>query len=728
MDTPPLAADDPLRTPPCPDCSGLGTKLLQCSCTATGEPLISDYSTEPGNAMPLPDCKRCQGSGTLSVPCSTCAGAGAARAQVVVTVINIDTGAIASETILPGVLSPQWIQSELGDEHRWALPLSPVVDRLVATAGGTLIESHENTTSLSWSLAVPGDWSADLPTDTRLALEAQAIARAQARTRHRHFFTTSAVVDAVDPDARFAHLAAIADRLHLDLCCYRYATVSDELDRPTQRGWSVTFELPHSEKPSPRTTRVDHPSLADALTASAPLELLKRVQLQQNMREPRPARFIRDTATPTQAAPVGLTVDAITEQLATLTGALDGAVAVRRDGVWHFAKLEPASALDDFQELDTGQVRHRRIRTWRRTPAPPVPAWWGDPIPERACPNCETGTTWVACECFQTLTDAPDPHCERCAGTGTREGTHCSRCCQVGRIRYGYTVTIANLHGASAHHYNVNPGVDPEHRPAAWPAIPELTHHQLPDTARLTHRLFADGIDLADLRELTGLRPSAGLLDGGVIAPVTRSMTDLVYQHVVHTTGGRPGARIILTWTPPPPATVLQAARIAWGLGFDLVVGAEDRNADALAGTTLGGMRWGARLLRPNAEPDRDLTGTFGKRRLAIAVQDLIDDLPHRLNVDTQAKPKPLEVVAAPQQPHPPLIPGAERLEAVLSRIASLHGGLHAHTIVARLSPHQATFLRLTAGTERRLQPVVPMAEAPTLAEALAILGRHEGP
>lgn len=728
MDTPPPAADDPLRTPPCPDCSGLGTKLLQCSCTATGEPLISDYSTEPGNAMPLPDCKRCCGSGTFSLTCITCAGAGAARAQLVVTAINIDTSVIASETILPGVLSPQWIQSELGNEPRWALPLSPVVDRLVATVGGTLIESHENTTSLAWSLAVPGDWSADLPADARLAMEAQAIARAQGLTRHRHFFTTSAVVASADPDTRLAHLAALADRLHLDLCCYRYATVSDELDRPTQRGWSIAFELPGSEVPSPRTTRVTHPSLADALAASAPLELLRRVQFRQSMPESRLARFIRDTATPVEASPVGLPVEAIAEQLATLTGALEGAVAVRRDGVWHFAKLEPAALLDDFRELDTGQVRHRRIRTWRRTPAPPMPTWWGDPIPERACPNCETGRTWVACECFQTLTDAADPHCERCSGTGTREGTHCSRCGQVGRIRYGYTVTIADLDGASAHHYNVDPGVDPEHSPAAWPAIPELTHHQLPDVARLTHRLFADGIDLADLRELTGLRPSAGLLDGGVIAPIATSMADLVYQHVVDTAAGRPGARIILAWTPPPSATVLQAARIAWGLGLDLVVGAEDRNADALAGTTLGGMRWGTRMLRTAEEPDRNLTGTFGKRRLAIAVQDLIDDLPHRLNVDAEAKPAPLEVVAAPQQRLPPLIPGAERLEAALSSIASLHGGLNAHTVVARLSPQQTTFLRLTAGAEQRLQPLVPMAEAPTLAEALAMLGRPEGP
>jgi hypothetical protein len=63
-----------------------------------------------------------------------------------------------------------------------------------------------------------------------------------------------------------------------------------------------------------------------------------------------------------------------------------------------------------------------------------------------------------------------------------------------------------------------------------------------------------------------------------------------------------------------------------------LAAGAEDRNDPAVAGTALTGMRWGAALLGPNAEPGRNLTGAFGKRRLAIALHDLIEHLPHRLN------------------------------------------------------------------------------------------------
>ena len=105
-------------------------------------------------------------------------------------------------------------------------------------------------------------------------------------------------------------------------------------------------------------------------------------------------------------------------------------------------------------------------------------------------------------------------------------------------------------------------------------------------------------------------------------------------------------------------------------------IGAEDRNLDELAETALGGMRWGAALLHPREEVDRSLTGAFGKRRLTIALHDLITALPHRLNVDSKEKPGPLDVVPAPQQTHPPHIPGVERLESVRSSLASGHGGL----------------------------------------------------
>ncbi|RRS01381.1 hypothetical protein [Glycomyces terrestris] len=151
-----------------------------------------------------------------------------------VTVVNIDTGAVASETILPGVLTPEWIPSETEGIPRWALPLSPVVDRLAASVGGAVITSHENTNGLAWSLAVPGEWSPDLPAETRLALEAGAIARAQARTRHRHFFTSTAAAGPTGPDARLAYLAELADLLHLDLCCTRSPLRTLHRNRPAR--------------------------------------------------------------------------------------------------------------------------------------------------------------------------------------------------------------------------------------------------------------------------------------------------------------------------------------------------------------------------------------------------------------------------------------------------------------------------------------------------------------
>jgi hypothetical protein len=159
-----------------------------------------------------------------------------------------------------------------------------------------------------------------------------------------------------------------------------------------------------------------------------------------------------------------------------------------------------------------------------------------------------------------------------------------------------------------------------------------------------------------------------------------------------------------------------------------LAAGAEDRNDPAVAGTALTGMRWGAALLGPNAEPGRNLTGAFGKRRLAIALHDLIEHLPHRLNIATGAKPGPLDVVPVPQQTNPPSIRGTERLESLLSRVASRHAGVNPDSIAVRLGPTSVVITQLTAGAEARLQPVVPLAQAPTLEAALAQLDRPSTP
>lgn len=715
---------DPLRTPPCPDCDGLGSKVLACACTATGEKMLSGYDAEPGAAEPLEDCNRCHGHGSITLQCNTCAGAGTVRAQLVITVVNVDSGVVASETVLPGIIAPQWLPSELEGDHRWALPLRPVVDRLIGAVGGDLITTHDNTMSLAWSLPVPGGWNPDLPTAARLELEAAALGRAQGRTRHRHFVTTAAASARNNAQNRLAHLAVIADRLHVDLCCARYATVSDELDRPTQRGWSVSFELPGIERPSPRCSNLTYPSLAEACEAADSLELLQRLRHRIDPADPAPARFINDTSTVAAAHPAGLSVADLERQLAALVGDLRGAVAIRRNGAWHVAALEPDETLEDYRETDTGQIRHRHIRTWRRSPAPPSPNWWGDEIPETPCPQCATGTTWVRCECFDTLTDAPDPHCDKCTGTGNRRGTSCSLCGRIGRIRLGYTVSVADLSpGGAVHHYNVAPGLDPGHEPAVWPDFPDMTYHQLPEVARLTQRLFADGVDLADLRDVTGLQVSSSLIDSGIVAPTGTPVIDLVHQHVVDATAGRPGARVLLQWAPPARATVAQTASIAWGLGFDLVLGAEDRNADQLAGTSMGGMRWGVALMRAGQEPDQSLTGAFGKRRLSLALQACVDNLQHLLNISPNEKPGPLDVVPAPQQPVPPQIAAADRLEVVLSTLASRCGGLNASTVITRIAPTGVEFFTLTSGAEARYRPRIPMVEAPTLKEALSELG-----
>lgn len=724
MDNTPQHDLDATLTPACPHCDGLGSKVFPCSCTGTGTKLVSGYGPASGSSAPLPDCKQCQGSGTRSLQCTTCGGGGNVRAQLVITVVNIDTGSIASETVLPGVITPEALQDTTTSDKTWVLPLQPIIDRLAGQVGGSLLATDSAGVSLGKPVLVGKGWHADLPTRQRLALEAAAIARAQALTRHRHFFTTTAPSDDRTPDGMLARLASIADRLHLDLCCYRHPTFSDEGDRLASSGWSVDFELPGNDGPAPRSQRVSYPSLAEALVTTDPSAMLRRCWLRKDLSQIVPAHFIKNT---TEAAPrrdLGTTESFLSGRINTLSDDTAGAVAVRRDGSWHFARLEPGTSRDEYRETSTGQIRRLEIRTWSRQPSPPPPTWWGDPMPEQLCPQCETGETWLPCDCADTMSGLPDATCSRCGGTGTRPGTSCLWCGQIGKIRYGYTVTVADIESdAPAFHVNVDLGANPHHQHAPVPAFTEMVHTQLPEAARLTSRLFDAGIDLADLRDVTGLAPSSFLLDGGVVAPEGTPAIDLMHRHVTSASSGRPGGRVLLSWSPPTEATVAQVARLAWGLGYDLVLGAEDRNANQLAGTSLGGMRWGAALMRPGQEPDRLLTGAFGKRRLSLALQDCLDKLPHLLNIASGEKPAPLDVVDAPQQPVSPQIPAADQLEAALSTLATRCGGLTAHTVIARLAPARVEFFTLTSGSEARYRPRIPMVEAPTLTEALALIG-----
>lgn len=66
------------------------------------------------------DCRICAGAGTVAQGCVDCGQRGVRRAQLVLTVANLDTGQVASGNVVPGSVAPT--RSAGGG---WCLALAP---------------------------------------------------------------------------------------------------------------------------------------------------------------------------------------------------------------------------------------------------------------------------------------------------------------------------------------------------------------------------------------------------------------------------------------------------------------------------------------------------------------------------------------------------------------------------------------------------------------------------
>ncbi|MFV2087366.1 hypothetical protein [Micromonospora sp. LOL_021] len=102
------------------------------------------------------------------------AGDRARRAQLVLTVANVDTGAVVSASVVPGTVTPM----PTGCGRYWCLDLARLLDDLAAAAGVAHLYDPEDPAGpvLAPWLQLPKQWRPDLPADQRCALEAEAIA------------------------------------------------------------------------------------------------------------------------------------------------------------------------------------------------------------------------------------------------------------------------------------------------------------------------------------------------------------------------------------------------------------------------------------------------------------------------------------------------------------------------------------------------------------------------
>jgi len=117
----------------CPSCDGLGFAVVACRCTDGGDRLLVTDGMDRPAGEPYRDCLLCQGDGAVGEPCHDCGQTGRRRAQLVLTMANLDTGAVASANVVPGVVEPVPWPGDGGES--WYLPLGPLLRDLAAVVG-----------------------------------------------------------------------------------------------------------------------------------------------------------------------------------------------------------------------------------------------------------------------------------------------------------------------------------------------------------------------------------------------------------------------------------------------------------------------------------------------------------------------------------------------------------------------------------------------------------------
>lgn len=280
----------------------------------------------------------------------------AQRAQLVVTVVNADTGAVASASVTPGVLQPRPAHG------RWLIALTPVIAELAAAVSATaLVELTGGGRPLGdEDLPLPPEWHPDLPADRRDALVAAVLVN-YGGGPWRVFQGRDSAPPPPDPTARLAQLCRLADQLHVDLVA--------EVRRTAWGGshWDVRYALPGASVPARSRVRGD--DLPEAVVATTVTDAFDGI-------EPReldaPGYFLRPGARPPSASdPPDL--DQVERRVLRDAEDRPGAQAIWRNGRWWHTSLRihpPATTL---------------VRGWE----PPAPDWRGAPIPYDDCPGCE---------------------------------------------------------------------------------------------------------------------------------------------------------------------------------------------------------------------------------------------------------------------------------------------------------------------------------------------------
>ncbi|GIJ25599.1 hypothetical protein Vqi01_07610 [Micromonospora qiuiae] len=667
----------------CDDCGGLGFRVRRCECTWGGDRLIVEGGEYRDEAYA--DCRLCQGDGSVAEPCHRCGRGGRRRAQLVVTVVNLDTGAAASRRLVPGRLDPPPDRERVGRAGKLVARLCDAVGvRGLRPRWGR--RSAEET--LYW---LPPQWRPELAARERWALEAEALARHDYDPWWVFVGRSSETSPPPDPRAELSRLCALADLLQLDLVVEARRRSYHEVV------WDIRYELPGSPVPLDPQVHAhawDLPSaIADTSFRSAMCGLDERGRHA-------PLHTVRPVAA--AGVPPEVDLDRLGRAvLAELVGDAPGAQAIWRDGRWWNTALHPTGSVETLHERETGQIVRYVAESLRRATEPPDPAWWGEPIPHRPCPDCRPGSRLRRCDCRRGAS-GPDPKCPDCSGAGLAPtGRCCSTCRDSGRIPAAVAVTVTDLRRVS--HETWRPDVDE--------AAPVVTHqpngkpvHQLGPHRRLARYATTFGVRPADLTRLDSDWPvDQDLLDG--IVTVDEPGIDPAHRHVEQLAARLPGARLFVLAAVPDAPPLADLLRLAHALDLTAVLTYRDHRLDAGDPLKIQGERWRIRLAARDAQVGAEFP--FGAS-VEAAVARCVEHLDSHLLAAVPREPD--RPVPAPQAaPSPPVPDPAE----LLRRVGRHYAG---QPVVAAFD---RTGCRLWLTEE---SGVVPLAQAATIDDAVSAL------
>jgi hypothetical protein len=649
----------------CPACQGLTFVVRSCRCRNGGDQLLVDWHQPPGiDRGPYRDCEVCAGVGSVSESCHRCHGAGNCRSQLVLTVANVDSGGVASISVLPALLDPRPLPN-----GRYAADLMPVVRGLADQVAAAEVYEPSRpqspiTADCDLLVFMPPQWRPDLPERGRLALAAVAIADAAQYLPWRVYYGRAA---APPPDLNklLNRLCALADQLCLDFVIDHRRDVSVDPDDPLLL-WGLRYEVPGSPVP---TDAPAHHNAQEALTQTTPEEAIRRGiglgRPRESQHQTAPAYWIT-TPVASPDPPHTASWAEVARRVTEVCGTGAGAVAIWRDRRWHFIQLTQAGMTEVLQQEDTGQVTSRNVSTLMRVGEPPPPIYWDQQIPSQPCPDCASGTAWSRCWCALNIGGGgePDPACEQCGGAGAYAQGWCATCGDAARISSGVVITYTDLDRRTLH-INWRTGGDAtvhlvSTTPAGTPVLQLAAEYQVAQWGQLFGVTVASMIDLAADTEL-----DSELRDGLVTA--FDPTADPITQHLHRASRGRPGARLLVyaAQPPEPGADILQLLRLILGLGLATEVTVESHRHRAGEPLSIQGERWLVNAVPPDTPVDELRTPLH--TTLHRATTSLGAYLPTLLHQTVPAAPT--QPPAVPQQPVPVSVE-VGNLQTLMRRLA----------------------------------------------------------